>query len=95
MKAIRQQLQETEWQKQEAEGGDVSVNQLKRKPSDWLELKGWDWMESEFGDNHPLASPVPILHREFPLEEETQPIHPVFTFLSGNPLAKQQRQCIL
>ena len=36
--------------------GDVSVSQLKRKPSDCLELKGWDWMESEFGDNHPLAS---------------------------------------
>ena len=46
-------------------------------------------MESEFGDNHPLASPGAILHREFWLEEETQPIHPVFTFLSGNPLAKQ------
>ena len=24
---------------------------------------------------------VPILSKEFPLEEETQPIHPVFTFL--------------
>ena len=45
----------------------------------WSERMGLD--ESEFGDNHPLASPVPILSKGFSLEEETQPIHPVFTFL--------------